>query len=93
MKREKRLSKRERQALDPTRPQRIKAAGAHIHCVACGRHLEPEEFTGATPRALYLTCQHKSTFPSCVECQVTARSLIAEHDRTGNPVASSEAWH
>jgi hypothetical protein len=93
MKREKRLTRRERKDQDPTRADRLKRAQPHIHCVACGRHMESEEFGGTSPRAVYLTCDHGSQFPSCTECQVTARYLIAEHDRTGNPIAKAGAWH
>ena len=93
MKREKRLTKRERLALDPNRPKRATGGGAHIHCISCGRHIEPAEFLGVAPTAVYLVCDHKSSFPACAECQVAARYLIAEHDRTGNPVASASAWH
>ena len=93
MKREKRLTRRERKDQDPTRADRMKAAAPHIHCVACGRHMEPEEFGGITPKAVYLTCEHGSQFPSCSDCQVTARYLIAEHDRTGQPIAKANAWH
>lgn len=93
MKREKRLTKRERSALDPTKAQRTNAGGAHIHCISCGRHIEPVEFTGDKPSALYLVCEHKSSFPACTECQVAARYLVAEHDRTGNAVATASAWH
>ena len=91
MKREKRLTKRERRAADPKRADQ--GHHAHIHCIACGRHLEPAEFTSAPPTSLYLTCEHGSSFPSCADCQITARYLIAEHDRTGNAVASAQAWH
>jgi hypothetical protein len=93
MKREKRLTKRERRALDPARPAGGSHQHQHIHCIACGRHIEPSEFTGITPRALYLTCEHNSSFASCTDCQITARYLIAEHDRTGKPVATAQAWH
>jgi hypothetical protein len=92
MKREKRLTKRERRALDPNRPSGPQG-NAHIHCIACGRHIDPPEFTGTAPKAVYLACEHNSRFPSCVDCQVTARYLIAEHDRTGNPVSAAQAWH
>lgn len=92
MKREKRLTKRERRALDPARPA-APQGGAHIHCIACGRHIDPPEFTGTSPKAVYLACEHNSRFPACLDCQVTARYLIAEHDRTGNPVATAQAWH
>ncbi|HWA74996.1 MAG TPA: hypothetical protein VG937_21805 [Polyangiaceae bacterium] len=93
MKREKRLTKKERLALDPNRAQRVNASAAHIHCISCGRHIDPPEFNATPPTALYLVCEHKSSFPACTECQVAARYLIAEHDRTGNPVASASAWH
>ncbi len=93
MKREKRLSKRERRALDPNRPAAGHNHPQHIHCIACGRHLDPSEFQGPTPTAVSLQCDHKSTFPACRGCQVDARYLISEHDRTGKPVAIAEAWH
>lgn len=91
MKREKRLSKRERRALDPSRAPA--QGGGHIHCISCGRHIEPAEFAGLSPSAVYLACEHNSRFPACTDCQVAARHLIAEHDRTGNPVAAAQAWH
>ncbi|AUX47363.1 hypothetical protein SOCE26_088820 [Sorangium cellulosum] len=94
MKREKRLTKRERKALAPARP--AAAAGGHqhqhIHCVACGKHLDAVQF-GAQGTATWITCQHKSTFASCVECVDMSRRLLAEHDRTGKPVQSAPAWH
>ena len=94
MKREKRLSKRERRALDPsTSSAKADGHAQHIHCIACGRHLDAAEFTGPTPTAVSLQCDHKSMFPACRDCQVNARYLISEHDRTGNPVAVAEAWH
>jgi hypothetical protein len=90
MQRKKRLTKRERKDLTPsTSPQQA----AHIHCIACGRHLEPEEFTTLRPTASYLVCDHQSRFPACVSCEPAARRLIAEHDRTGKPVAQTQAWH
>ena len=93
MKREKRQTKREKRTNDPGREARLKKESRHIHCIACGRHLEAAQFTSMPPTAVYLTCDHKSQFPACVDCQVTARYLIAEHDRTGNAVASASAWH
>ena len=91
MQRKKRLTKRERKDLTP-------GAGGHqhtqhIHCIACGRHLEPEEFTAVSPSAKYLICEHQSRFPACTDCDVIARGLIAEHDRTGKPIAQAAAWH
>ena len=90
MQRTKRLTKRERKDLTPrvANPQ-----AAHIHCIACGRHLDAEEFSAASPSASYLICDHGSRFPACTSCEITARGLIAEHDRTGKPVSQAQAWH
>ncbi len=55
--------------------------------------MEPEEFNGLSPRGVYLTCDHGSQFASCAGCQVTAQYLIAEHDRTGQPISKASAWH
>jgi hypothetical protein len=59
VKREKRLTKREQKALKAPRPgATAHQHGEHIHCIACGRHLDPAEFDapvtmgaplGATP--------------------------------------------
>jgi hypothetical protein len=89
MQRKKRLTKRERKDLSPSAPQQQ----AHIHCIACGRHLDPQEFTAAPPTANYLICEHQSRFPACVDCEVVARGLIADHDRTGKPIQQAAAWH
>ncbi|MRG93851.1 hypothetical protein [Polyangium spumosum] len=91
MKREKRLTKRERKALAPPRPAAAPAHVHHIHCIACGRHLEPEEMQ--TGEALMLRCQHGSTFPSCSGCRSRSIELLAEHDRTGQAVRTASAWH
>jgi len=90
MQRTKRLTKRERKGLSPGPSGQQQA---HIHCIACGRHLDPEEFSAAPPTALSLVCEHQSRFPACADCEVAARRLIAEHDRTGKPVAQAAAWH
>lgn len=90
MKREKRLTKREKKALAPARPQAAPNL-QHIHCIACGRHIEPDEFQ--TSHALMLRCQHGSTFPACAECKEKGTALLAEHDRTGTPVRTAGAWH
>jgi hypothetical protein len=92
MQRKKRLTKRERRDLTPGGGGGHQQA-AHIHCVACGRHLDPEEFSAAPPTAKYLICEHQSRFPACVDCDLVARGLIAEHDRTGKPIAQAAAWH
>ena len=91
MQRKKRLTKSERKALSPETARQHQAA--HIHCIACGRHLDPQEFSAAPPTAKYLICDHQSRFPACVDCDVVARSLIAEHDRTGKPITQAAAWH
>jgi hypothetical protein len=92
MKRAKRLTKRERKALAPVRVGGGGQAQAqHIHCIACGRHIDAPEFQSGD--ALMLRCQHGSTFPACAECQQKATELLAEHDRTGQSVQSAQAWH
>jgi hypothetical protein len=91
MKREKRLTKRERKALAPKPPQAAQD-GKHIHCVACGKHLDPSEFD-APATAMRIQCQHRSTFATCVACADLSRRLLAEHDRTGQPVQFAAAWH
>jgi hypothetical protein len=92
MKREKRLTKRERKELAPPRPGAKGNASQHIHCIACGRHIDVHEFQ-ATGTAKLLKCEHGSTFAACVECEVAAVARIAEHDRTGKPVETAGAWH
>ena len=45
MKREKQLTKRERKAAKGAGPSGSNPKEAqHIHCIACGRHIEPSEF-------------------------------------------------
>ena len=91
MQRKKRLTKRETKALSPGPSGNQQAT--HIHCIACGRHLDPQEFSAAQPTAEYLSCDHQSRFPACVDCDARARGLIADHDRTGKPIAQAAAWH
>ena len=91
MKRPKQLTKRERKALNPSRPAPA-AQAQHIHCVACGIHLHAEQFDPPAT-ATYVRCQHGSTFASCMECVPRTRELLAEHDRTGQPVRVTGAWH
>jgi hypothetical protein len=92
MNREKRLTKRERKALEPRRPAAAGAEPQHIHCVACGRHVDAAEFN-APATAKMLRCQHGSTFASCVACEARSVALLAEHDRTGQAVRIAGAWH
>lgn len=95
MKREKRLTKKERKAQAPTRA--VQASGqehhhGHIHCIACGKHLDPDMF-GESDGAEFLRCDHGSDFPACVACRDKAKEMIAEHDRTNKPVKKAAAWH
>jgi hypothetical protein len=89
MKREKRLTKREKKEQSGGGHNHAQ----HIHCIACGRHIDPSEFSLSPPSALVITCEHKSQFPACANCEVTARYLVGEHDRTGKPVNSAAAYH
>ena len=93
MKREKKLTKRERKAAagGPTRGGHTHGE-QHIHCVACGRHLDGKEFDEPAT-ATVVSCQHGSSFPSCVDCVPKTKELLAEHDRTGQPVKTAGAWH
>jgi len=95
-KRAPRLTKREQKAQSPARPTAAGGGGhahdhGHIHCVACGRHLDPKEFDSGT--AIAIKCEHGSQFPSCAACQLTSQRLLDEHDRTGQPVKTAGAWH
>ena len=89
--RQKRLTKREKKATSPERAHSHEHR--HIHCIACGKHLDPEAFEASPPGALYLNCQHGSAFPSCASCEVESKFRLAEHDRTGQAVKMAQAWH
>ena len=95
MKRTKRLTKREKKALDPRHAAQAaqRAQPQHIHCIACGRHIDPAEFEGPPASATFITCDHGSQFASCVTCIVQAQLLVAQHDRTNQPVKSAQAFH
>ncbi len=94
MKRAKRLTKKERKAIAGPRPAgEAPQRHAHIHCTACGRHLDEEDFDEPAKTATWLTCDHRSQFASCVACADKTRELLAEHDRTGQPVRQASAWH
>jgi hypothetical protein len=92
MKREKKLTKRERKAAEGKSPSRAAQGAQHIHCIACGRHLDLHEFDDP-PKATMIVCKHGSSFPSCVDCESLSRKLVAEHDETGGNVKSAPAWH
>jgi hypothetical protein len=89
--REKRLTKREKKAQTPGGGHQHDHR--HIHCIACGRHLDPEEFESSPATAMIIVCQHKSQFPSCTACEAESRARVAEHDRTGQPPQVAGAWH
>ncbi len=79
----------------------------HIHCTACGKHLDEEQFEAGSatdspgaapeksggPEAQWLTCDHGSSFASCTGCAERTQALLAEHDRTNQPVRTADAWH
>lgn len=95
MKRVPRLTKKEKKALNGgPRPQQAHDHGhSHIHCTSCGKHLDIEEFEAEPATAEWVSCQHGSQFASCVEHIPKTRELLAEHDRTGQPVKQAAAWH
>jgi hypothetical protein len=86
----KRLTKRERKALEG-KGQSTNAS--HIHCVGCGAHLNSEQFTGRPSTARWVSCLHGSKYASCVACVPESKRRLAEHDRTGKPVQQASAWH
>jgi hypothetical protein len=92
-KREKRLTKRERKDKLGKGPSGTPNAQRHIHCIACGRHLDAAELTARFPSATWLTCQHGSRFAACVGCSDDAQLLLDEHDRTGQAPRIASAWH
>lgn len=93
MKRQPKLTKKERKALAPARPaQPHQHQHQHIHCIACGRHLDENEFEPPAS-ATIITCDHGSNFPSCVKCMSQSLALVKEHDRTNQPVRTAGAWH
>jgi len=91
MKKQKRLTKRERKAESGTAGE--SHDHQHIHCIACGRHIDSGEFSASPPTAKIIACQHGSKFPACAACVGPAKQLLDEHDRTGQPVKSAGAWH
>jgi hypothetical protein len=98
LQRPKRQTKKEKKAAaGGPRPASAPAGGHdhhhHIHCTACGAHLDEDEFDGDPPEALWLQCDHGSTFASCSGCAEATRRLLEEHDRTGQPVKAAQLWH
>lgn len=105
MKREKRTTKKERKAAQPVLSTAGARPGAqsraaqpsqhkhtHIHCIACGKHLDPGSF-GEPGGPEFYRCQHGSDFAHCAEHGALAKQLVDEHDRTGKPVQTTAAWH
>jgi hypothetical protein len=93
-KREKRLTKRERQEKFGKGPSGQKQQQQqHIHCISCGRHIDPKEFDSKPAAATWLACAHGSRFPSCVACQADTKARLDEHDRTGQEPRITKAWH
>lgn len=104
MKREKRLTKKERKLADgPSKPAAAPARAArpgqqhqhkhvHIHCIACGKHLDQAVF-GEPDGADFIRCDHGSDFAHCVGCLAPAKKLVEEHDRTNTPIKKANAWH
>jgi len=91
MKREKKLTKRERKALqEGNRPSQN---APHIHCVHCGRHIDPGEFTKSPISANFIKCAHGTKYACCSGCIEGARARLDEHDRSGNAVKIAPAWH
>ena len=94
MKRKPKQTKREKKALAGPRPARaapVKGTG-HIHCIACGKHLNETDFE-APATATTITCDHGSKFPSCTKCLTKSIALVKEHDEGNTPVRSATAWH
>ncbi len=92
MKRKPKLTKREKKALSPRPAQPAQHNHQHIHCIACGKHLEESDFEPPAT-ATIITCDHGSNFPSCVACMPKAMAAVKEHDRTNQPVQTATAWH
>jgi len=96
MKRKPKLTKRQRKALEggprPAQAQAPHEHHQHIHCIACGRHLNDDEFEEPAT-ATVIACEHGSHFPSCVACTDQTKKLLAEHDSTGKPVQEAVARH
>ncbi len=93
MKRQKRPTKRERKAQDPHHKAGPNVKHQHIHCIACGRHLDPDEFGASPATATVVTCDHGSQFASCVSCMSETQARIDAHERSGQPVQVASAWH
>ena len=94
MKRKPKQTKREKKALAGPRPARQETpkGTGHIHCVACGKHLNESDFE-APAVATTITCDHGSKFASCTKCLTKSIALVKEHDVGNTPVRAATAWH
>jgi hypothetical protein len=98
MKRKPKPTKRERQAArggpgpSGTPKAQHQHGHQHIHCIACGKHLDEADFE-APATATTITCDHGSTFPTCVKCMPKSMALVKEHDQNNQPVKVAAAWH
>ena len=98
MKRKPKPTKRERQAArggpgpSGTPKAQHQHGHQHIHCIACGKHLDEADFE-APATATTITCDHGSTFPTCVKCMPKSMALVKEHDEKNQPVKVASAWH
>lgn len=91
---QKRLTKRERKEKFGKGPSGTpNADSTHIHCIACGRHLDPTELTSRPATAARLTCKHGSRFAACTSCIPEAQRRLDEHDSSGLPPRIAQAWH
>lgn len=88
-----RQTKRERKALAGKSANNVHDHAQHIHCVACGVHLDVAQFSAAPATARWITCQHGSRFAACESCVPRAKQLLDEHDRTGQAVHAAAAFH
>jgi hypothetical protein len=92
VKRQPRVTKREKKKLAPQATTHADEHHDHIHCTACGKHIEVEDFD-APATALWLKCQHGSEFSACVGCKDVTQRMLDEHDRTGEPVKFAPSFH
>ena len=85
MKRTRKLTKRERQAVErgavPPEDQSV------VTCVVCDRPMGEKDFADET-RGVVISCGHGSKYAACAGCDVEARHMVHRHDRTGRPVRS-----
>ncbi len=93
-----RQTKRERKAISGNSGPGTSGNAAHdhsqhIHCVACGVHLDAAQFAAAPVTARWVTCEHGSRFAACEGCVPRAKQLLEEHDRSGRPVDAASAYH